>query len=152
MQGISASRHPQTSGALEDGTACGPQCAAGRNRSSPGCSLTPQREWVAILSLNGARLHTTTRGSLHVPGKTNCLTDAAISEPKYKMGRVIFKLGKQSWQLERQLRDDANNLGGGPFRLPPTFSLWGSILPVRATRRRRAQTQPRGSQSSFQRG
>lgn len=153
VQGISASLHQKISGALEDGTVCGPQCArGGGNRSSPGCSLTPQREWVAILSLNGARLHTTTRGSLHFPGKTNCLTDASISEPKYKMGRVIFKLGKQSWQLERQLRDDANNLGGGPFRLPPTLSLWGSILPVRATRRRRAQTQPRGSQSSCQRG
>ena len=59
----------------------------------PQCSLTLQREWVAILSLNGARLHTTTRGSLHFPGKTNCLTDALISELKYKMGRVIFKLG-----------------------------------------------------------
>ena len=42
MQGINASLHPQKSGALEDGTVCGPQCARGRNRSSPVFSDTAE--------------------------------------------------------------------------------------------------------------
>lgn len=81
-------------------------------------------EWVAILSLNGARLGSAAPPrSLHFPGKTNCLTDASICELKCKTGRVIFKLARQFWQLERQLRDDASNLGSVPFQLPGTCSL-----------------------------
>ena len=42
MQAINASPHPQKSGALEDGTVCSPQCARGRNRSSPVFSDTAE--------------------------------------------------------------------------------------------------------------
>lgn len=92
------------------------------------------------------------QGSLHFPRKTNCLTDASISELKYKTGRVIFKLRRQLWQLERQLRDDASNLGGVPFQLRQ-LALFGGVCPTAgATKRRRAQAGPRGSQSSFQCG
>lgn len=107
----------------EDGLVGGTKSVRGRNRSFWGCSVTLLREWVAILSLNGARL-IPPHSSLHFPRKTNCLTDASIPELKHKMGRVIFKLWRQLWQLEQQLKDDASNLRSMPFQLLGACSLW----------------------------
>lgn len=70
------------------------------------------------------------RRSLHFPRKTNCLTDASISELKYKTGRVILKSLRQCRQLERQLRDDASNLDRMPLNCCWGFARFGRGPPV----------------------
>lgn len=78
MQGISATR----SGPWRMGRSVVPS-VQGEEQIFPSVPLTLQEGVVAILSLNGARLHTTTKGSLHFPGKTNCL-QAMISDRNIK--------------------------------------------------------------------
>lgn len=128
LRAINTSSLPEISKVTERRPGCGTKSARRRNRSSGDCSLTQLREWLAILSLNGACLHTTTQ-LLTLPRKTNCLTDALISELKYKTGRVIFKLRRQLWQLEQQLRGDASNLSSMPFQLLGTYSLLEVDIP-----------------------
>lgn len=111
---------------------------------------------MAILSLNGARLHTATQ-LLTRPQENKllhrCIKMHYFSELKYKTGRVIFELRRQLWLLEQQLRDHASNPGSMSLQPcnPWELAVFGGGYPgMEATLRRGAQAGHKGSQILFQ--